>query len=91
MTKCNTSREYNNEDNKKNKIKIPKTQIKVKSFPGAKVRDIHDNIKPISRHKPEFIILHVNANDALNLPRNKILEKIFELKKKEDGRDKQRL
>ena len=58
-----------------------KLKVKVKSFSGAKVRDMHDNIKPILRHKPESIILHVGTNNALNL-----LSSIFflsmELKKK---------
>ena len=65
-------------------------KVKVKTFSGANVRDMHDNIKPILRHKPEYIILHVGTNDALNLPPNEILDKILELKKK-DRRDKQRL
>ena len=43
---------------------------------------MHDNIKPILRHKPEYIILHVGTNDALNLPPNEILDKILELKKR---------
>ena len=59
-----------------------KRKVKVKSFSGANVRDMHDNIKPNLRHKPEYIILHVGTNDALNLPPNEILDKILELKKK---------
>ena len=59
-----------------------KRKIKVKSFSGANVRDMDDNIKPILRHKPEYIILHVGTNDALNLPPNEILDKILELKKR---------
>ena len=51
----------------------------MKSFPGANVRDMLDNVKPILRHKPEYIILHVGTNDALNLPPNEILDKILEL------------
>ena len=41
---------------------------------------MHDNIKPILRHKPENIILYVGSNDALNLPPNEILDKILKLK-----------
>ena len=44
-----------------------KRKIKVKSFSGANVRDMYDNIKPILRLKLEYIILHVGTNDALNL------------------------
>ena len=54
------------------------------------MRDVHDNIKPILRHKSEYIILHVGTNDALNLSPNEILDKILELQKK-DRRIKQRL
>ena len=66
-----------------------KRKVKVKSFSGANVRDMHDNIKPNLRHKPEYIILHVGTNDALNLPPNEILDKILELEKKieEIGKD----
>ena len=57
-----------------------KCKVKMKSFFGANVRDMHDNTKPILRHKPEYIILHVGTNDALNPPSNEILDKILELK-----------
>ena len=59
-----------------------KRKVKVKIFSGANVRDMHDTIKPILRHKPEYIILHISTNDALNLPPNELLDKILELKKK---------
>ena len=59
-----------------------KCKVKVKRFSGANVRDMHDNIKPILRHKPEYIILHVGTNGALNLPLNETLDKILELKRK---------
>ena len=51
-----------------------KRKVKVKSFSGANIRDMHDNIIPILRHKPEYIILHVGTNGVLNLPTNEILE-----------------
>ena len=57
-----------------------KRKVKMKSFFGANVRDMHDNTKPILLHKPEYIILHVGTNDALNPPPNEILDKILELK-----------
>ena len=59
-----------------------KRKIKVKSFSGANVRDMDDNIKPILQHKPEYIILHVGTNDILNLPPSEILDKIWNLKKR---------
>ena len=57
-----------------------KRKVKVKSFSGAIVRDMRGNIRPISRHKPEYIVLHFGTNDALNLPPNKRPDKILELK-----------
>ena len=44
------------------------------------LKDMLGNIKPVLRHKPEYIILHVGTNNALNLPPNEILHKILELK-----------
>ena len=41
---------------------------------------LQGNIKPIFWHKPEYIILHVVTNDALNLPPNEILDQMLELK-----------
>ena len=57
-----------------------KRKVKVKSFSGAIVRDMRGNIRPISQHKPEYIVLHCGTNGALNLPPNKIPDKILELK-----------
>ena len=54
----------------------------MKSFSDANARDMHDNIKPILRHKPEYIILHVGTNDTLKLSPNEILDKILQLKTK---------
>ena len=57
-----------------------KRKVKLKRFSGAIVRDMRGNIRPISRHKPEYIVLHCGTNGALNLPPNKIPDKILELK-----------
>ena len=54
-----------------------KRKVKLKSFSGAIVRDMGDNIRPISRHKPEYIVLHFGTNDVLNLSPNKIPDKIL--------------
>ena len=51
----------------------------MKVFSGANIRDIYDNIKPILRHNSEYLILHVDTNDALKLPSNEILDKVLEL------------
>ena len=59
-----------------------KRKVNVKTFSGVNVRDMHDNIKPIPRHKPEYIVFHIGTDDALNLRPNETLDKILELKKK---------
>ena len=60
-----------------------KCKVKVKSFSGAKDRDMHGSAKPILWHKPESIILHVGTNHALKFPSNEILDKLLELKKRD--------
>ena len=65
-----------------------KHKVKVKRFSGANVRYMHENIKPILRRKPEYIILHVGTNGALKLPPNEILDKILKLKTKIEERTK---
>ena len=50
-------------------------RVKVKSFSGANVRDMHDNIKSILRHKLEYINLHWYVNDALNISSHEIRSK----------------
>ena len=49
---------------------------------------MHDNTKPILRHNPEYINLHVDTNDALTLPPNEIPDNILELKIKIEEIDK---
>ena len=41
---------------------------------------MHDNVIAIFRHKPEYIILQVGTNNALNLPPNEIQDKKLKLK-----------
>ena len=57
-----------------------KYKVEVKSFSEASVRDMHDNVIAIFRHKPEYIILQVGTNNALNLPPNEIQDKKLNLK-----------
>ena len=35
----------------------------VKPFPGAKVADMEDFVKPLTRRSPDKMILHVGTND----------------------------
>ena len=44
--------------------KMQKHRVKVRSHGGAYVDDMYDFIAPLLRKKPDFIILHVGANDA---------------------------
>ena len=61
-----------------------KRKVKVKSFSGANVRDMHDNIKTnfTTKTRIHHFTLHVGTKDALNLLPNEIIDKILELKKK---------
>ena len=40
--------------------------IKVRSFPGATINDMHDYVKPLLKKAPDNVILHVGTNDARN-------------------------
>ena len=57
-----------------------KRKVKVKCFPGATVDDMYDNMKPILRRNPEYLIIHVGTNDAVNLLPNEILDRVLALK-----------
>ena len=41
-------------------------KIYIKSFPGATVEDMKDYVRPMVRHQPDLIILHVGTNDLRN-------------------------
>ena len=49
-------------------------------FRGGTIEDIEDDIKPILKREPNYIILHVRANNATNLTARVILEKLLRLK-----------
>ena len=51
-----------------------KHKVKVKSYFSGYGRDVHDDIKPILRHKFDCIILYVGINHNLNLPPSDILK-----------------
>ena len=38
--------------------------VKVRPHPGATTRDLYDHLKAHLRKKPDFVVLHVGANDA---------------------------
>ena len=39
-----------------------KKRIKVRSFSGANIRDMYDNLKPILRKAPTYLIIHAHTN-----------------------------
>ena len=49
-------------------------------FRGGTIEDIEDDIKPILKREPNYIIFHVRANNATNLTACVILEKLLRLK-----------
>ena len=56
-----------------------KRKVKVTRFSGANFRDMHNNIKPILRHKPNTSFCTMTLT---SLPPNEILDKILELERK---------
>ena len=46
---------------KKNNVK--KNNVKVKTHPGSKTEYMLDYIKPITRRKPDTLIIHAGTND----------------------------
>ena len=44
------------------KMSKDKKKVKVATFPGCAIRDVHDHIKPFLRKKPDQIIIHVGTN-----------------------------
>ena len=52
----------------------------MKHFLGAMINDMHDNLKPILKWNPGYIILHIGTNDAFRNTENELLDTIFVLK-----------
>ena len=55
-------------------------KIKVKNFPGAKIDDMYDYIKPLLKKCSDIIILHVGTNNTVNESKV-VLGKLLDLKK----------
>ena len=55
-------------------------KIKVKSFPGATIEDMHDCIKPPLMKCPKNIILHIGTNNTVNEASKIVLDKVLSLK-----------
>ena len=61
-------------------LKTDKHNVKVRFFRGGTIEDMEDNIKPILKREPDYIILHVGTNNATNLTARYILDKLLQLK-----------
>ena len=57
-----------------------KFNVRVRSFPGADVRDMYDYLQPLLRKEPKYIILHVGSNDAPYKSSDEIVDDILKLK-----------
>ena len=55
-------------------------KIKVRYFPGAKIKDMYHYAIPLVEKKPENIILHLGTNDAPYKSDTDILKDLIELK-----------
>ena len=63
-----------------NRLKTGKHKVKVRYFPGARTDDMYDYMKPLLRKLPDYIILHIGTNDALDNTLKEILDKVRKLK-----------
>ena len=63
-------------------LKTDKHNVKAKFFRGGTIEDMEDNIKPILKREPDYIILHVRTNNATNSTAGDILDKLLQLKSK---------
>ena len=54
--------------------------VKVRDFRGATIGDLKHHIIPIIRKKPDYLILHIGTNDAVNRTSREILDDILQLK-----------
>ena len=63
-----------------NRLTTGKYKVKVRYFPGARTDDMYDYIKALLRKLPDYVILHIRTNDALNSTSREILDKILKLK-----------
>ena len=63
-----------------NWLETGKHNFKVRYFPGARTDDMYDNMKPPHRKLPDYIILHIGTNDALDNTSREILDKVLKMK-----------
>ena len=63
-----------------NRIKSGKHKVKVRYFPRARTGDMYDYMKPLLQKFPDYIILHIGTNDALDNTSREISDKSIKLK-----------
>ena len=63
-----------------NRLTTGKHKVKVRYFAGPRTGDMYDYMKPLLRKLPDYIILHIGTNDAVNNTSREILDKILKLK-----------
>ena len=62
-----------------NRLATGKHKVKVRYFAGPRTGDMYDYMKPLLRKLPDYVILHIGTNDALNYTSREIFDKIFKL------------
>ena len=63
-------------------LKTGKHNVNVSFFRGGSIKDMEDNIKPILKREPDYIILQIGTNNATNLMACDIPDKLLQLKSK---------
>ena len=53
----------------------------VRNFPGANVKNMQHNLRPMIRKKPSHLIIHAGANDAKKFTSREISDQFLDLKK----------
>ena len=55
-------------------------KVKVQPFPGAKTEDMFHYLESLLEKMPDYVILHVGTNDAMDYEASAIVEKIVHVK-----------
>ena len=57
-----------------------KFKVKVRPFPGAKTESMFHYLVPLLEKMPDYIILHLGTNDAMDYEASTIVKKIIQIK-----------
>ena len=57
-----------------------KCSVKVRLSPGAKTEDMFLYLVPLLEKMPDYVILHVGTNDAIDCEASDIVKKILQIK-----------